>query len=62
MSLENSKINFEKKFKSVFEIVVELFRACSAKKVSYAIAIPTINNRIAKRAFSPELSILSPSC
>ena len=54
-------MNVEKKFKSEFVDMLTPFVISSAKKVSYAIAIPTINNKIANKALSPELSILSPN-
>ena len=53
-------MNFEKKFKSELVVIVTPFVISFAKKVSYAIAIPTINNKIANNALNPELSILSP--
>ena len=46
MSSENSKINSEKKFKSAFKTCIISFSICSTKKVSQAITIPTINNKI----------------
>ena len=54
-------MNFEKKFKSELIVMLTPFIISSAKKVSYAIAIPTISNKIANNALRPELSILSPN-
>ena len=71
-SISNSDLNFFSKFikefsndmpffYGLFSILIISSKTCSAKKVSYAIAIPTIKSKTASKAFKPELSILSPS-
>ena len=40
-------MNFEKKFRSEFNTLIVSFLISCEKNVSYAIAIPTINNKIA---------------
>ena len=54
-------MNLEKKFKSELVVLAAPFIIFSEKKVSYAIAIPTISNKIANKALKPELSIFSPN-
>ena len=54
-------MNSEKKFISELVTLADPFIIFSAKNVSYAIAIPTISNKIANKALKPELLILSPN-
>ena len=53
-------MKFEKGPKFFVPFSIICFASCTAKKLSYAIAMPTPNKRIAKRVFSSELSIDSP--
>ena len=52
ISSENCLINKEKKFNSAFKTLTVSFWISSAKKLSYAIAIPTIKSKIANKALS----------
>ena len=55
------KPSLSKKFKFELVALAVPLIIFSAKNVSYAIAIPTISNKIANKALKPELSILSPN-
>ena len=57
ISFENFWTKTDNGVKSFSATLVMPFIVWSIKKVSYAIAIPTINNKTANNAFSPELSI-----
>ena len=57
MSLENFWTKTDNGVRSLSATLLIPFIVWSTKKVSYAIAIPTINNKTANNAFRPELSI-----